>query len=131
MTEETPIKDENVYSSLGHGPSPFRPELFQFRIQCWGFAHEEGAYISLISLSNHLADFFADHAAVPSDWEELKKGDDLRLHLVPHQEQSGMIYPGFTMISEGYETLEEAVKRKEEFMQRMQDLTGAQFTAPN
>lgn len=130
MTEETP-KDNNVYSSVGHGPSPFRPSLFQFRIQCWGFQHEEAAYLSLIALSYQLAEFFADHGPVPSNWEDIGKGDELRLHLVPHQQHSGEIYPGFTMISEGYDTLGEAVERKEQFMMEMHELTGTNFTQPS
>jgi len=125
------IRDDNIYSRVGHGPSPFRKDLYMCRLTVWGFGSEEDAYISMATLSNSLAGVFEDHEAVPDDWEAITQGEDLRLHRVPHQPKSDMRYPGFTILSEGHPTVEAAEQRKEEIMQEMHELTGAEFMAHN
>lgn len=125
-------QETQIYTSIGHGPSPFRPDLFQFRVRIWGFPSEDAAYASVAMLSGNMSEFFEDHDDVPETWEGVTSGEGLRLHVIKHvKEKDPDITPGFTVISEGFETLEECEARKEEFMQEFSELTGVEFMAQN
>lgn len=114
-----------LYTSIGFGPSAFRPGLFQFRLQMWNFPDYDQSVNSLLALNEKLVDYFPDADPVPERWEDVITGEGLRIHLLPHQEKTENRYPGFTVIAEGYDTLAEAEFEKARFMDFFSELTGA------
>lgn len=124
MTEEAEQPRE-LMTSVGHGPSAFRPSKFQFRLQMWNFPDYETSVQSLLALNKRLVEYFPDADPVPDTWEEVISGEGLRIHLLPHQEKTEDRFPGFTIIAEGYDTLAECEFEKLEFMDWFSALTGA------
>ena len=124
MTAEAE-QPHQLMTSVGHGPSAFRPSKFQFRLQMWNFPDYETSVQSLLALNNRLVEYFPDADPVPDTWEEIIDGEGIRIHLLPHQQKTEDRFPGFTVIAEGYDTLDEAVFEKEAFMEFFSQLTGA------
>lgn len=125
MTSAAPAAPSELYTSVGHGPSAFRPGLWQFRLQMWNFPDYQASVDSLLALNQKLVGYFPDADPVPERWEDVISGDGLRIHLLPHQEKTEGRFPGFTVIAEGYDTLEEAEAEKAAFMEWFTALTGA------
>ncbi|MBI1425818.1 MAG: hypothetical protein GC149_20535 [Gammaproteobacteria bacterium] len=126
--------DKMIYAGINHGESPFFPKKFMFRLNVWGFTTPEEAEEALYMIAHgtkHIFDFAdpADPLEVKSR-TELPEGD-VCIHLVPHNPISKEMYPGFTIMADGYDTEDEATSTKEKFIQAVTDLTGLNFQQPN